>query len=92
MSNYLLGGDIRAREFPATTEVKENGVVDNYGFSEQHISQVPDSEHIREDSATEQSNGSLQTAVNDVQDHVPASAEELAGEPQKHTYASIVCE
>ncbi|OIV98862.1 hypothetical protein TanjilG_21197 [Lupinus angustifolius] len=34
VSNYLLGGDIQAREFVATNEVKENGVVDNYGFSE----------------------------------------------------------
>ncbi|KAI4345895.1 hypothetical protein L6164_012981 [Bauhinia variegata] len=89
VSNYMLGGEIQAREFVATNEVKENGVVDNYGFSEQHVQQVPDSEHIREDNA-EESNGSLKTTPNAVLDHVPASAEEPAGEPQKHTYASIL--
>lgn len=90
VSNYLLGGDIQARDYAATNEVKENGVVDNYGFSEQRMQQGPDSEHIREDNAVEQSNGSLQSSVNAVQDHLPASPDEPAGEPQKHTYASIV--
>ncbi|XP_061338222.1 nuclear transport factor 2-like [Gastrolobium bilobum] len=91
VSNYLLGGDIQAREFVATTtnEVKENGVVDNYGFSEQRMHQGPDSEHMREDNTVEESNGSLQSSVNAVQDHVPAS-DEPAGEPTKHTYASIL--
>ncbi|KAE9617589.1 putative RNA recognition motif domain, NTF2-like domain-containing protein [Lupinus albus] len=90
VSNYLLGGTIPTREFVATNEVKENGVVDNYGFSEQHVQQVPDPEHVKEDNAAEESNGSLQSTVNPVQDHVPASAEEPSGEPQKHTYASIL--
>lgn len=89
----MLGGDVQAREFVATNEVKENGipVVDNYGFSEQQMPCGPDSEHIREDDAAEESNGSLQSSGNAVQDHVPTSPEEPAGEPQKHTYASIVC-
>ncbi|OIW21231.1 hypothetical protein TanjilG_31099 [Lupinus angustifolius] len=87
VSNYLLGEDIQAREFVATNEVKENGVVDNYGFSEH---QVPDHVPVREDNAVEESNGSLQSTVDPVQDHVPASAEEPSGEPQKHTYASIL--
>ncbi|KAJ1432324.1 RNA-binding domain superfamily [Sesbania bispinosa] len=50
----------------------------------------PDSEHIREDNAVEESNGSLQSSGNAVQEHVPASPEEPAGEPLKHTYASIL--
>lgn len=91
VSNYLLGGDIETRELVATDEVKENGVVDDYGFSEQRMHQVPDSEHVREDNTVEEPNGSLQSTVNQVQDHLPASAEEPSGEPQKHTYASIVC-
>ncbi|XP_019432568.1 PREDICTED: putative G3BP-like protein isoform X2 [Lupinus angustifolius] len=45
---------------------------------------------MREDNAVEESNGSLQSTVDPVQDHVPASAEEPSGEPQKHTYASIL--
>ncbi|KAG4997260.1 hypothetical protein JHK84_028283 [Glycine max] len=90
VSNYLLGRDIQARDYVATNEVKENGVVDNYGFSEQRMQRAPDSEHIREDNAVEESNGSLQSSVNAVQDHAPASPDEPAGEPQKHTYASIL--
>ncbi|XP_054805942.1 nuclear transport factor 2-like isoform X1 [Prosopis cineraria] len=90
VSSYLLGADIQAREFVPTNEVKENGVVDNYGYSEQRMQHVSDSEHIREDNTAEESNGSLQVTVNVVQDHVPASAEEPAEEPQKHTYASIL--
>ncbi|CAL0303172.1 unnamed protein product [Lupinus luteus] len=90
VSNYLQAGAIPTREFVATNEVKENGVVDNYGFSEQHVQQVLDPEHVKEDNAAEESNGSLQSAVNPVQDHDSASAEEPSGEPQKHTYASIL--
>jgi len=91
VSNYLLGGDIQARDYVATNEVKENGVVDNYGFSEQRLQRGPDSENIREDTAVEESNGSLQSSMNALQDHVPTSPDQPAGEPQKHTYASIVC-
>ncbi|RZB42930.1 putative G3BP-like protein isoform C [Glycine soja] len=90
VSNYLLGGDIQARDYVATNEVKENGVVDNYGFSEQRLQRAPETEHIREDNTVEESNGSLQSSVNAVQDHVPVSPDEPAGEPQKHTYASIL--
>lgn len=91
MSSYLHSGDIQAREFVTANEVKENGVVDNYGYSEQRMHQVSDSEHIQEDNTAEESNGTLQTTVNVVQDHGPGSVEEPAEEPQKHTYASIVC-
>lgn len=91
VSNYMLGGDIQAREYVAANEVKENGVADSYGFSEQQMQRGPDSEQIREDNAGEESNGSLHSSGNTVQDHLPASPEEPAGEPQKHTYASIVC-
>jgi hypothetical protein len=91
VSSYMLGGDIQVREYAATNEVKENGVADNYGFSEQRMQRGPDSEHIREDNAAEESNGSLHSSGNAVQDLLPASPDEPAGEPQKHTYASIVC-
>lgn len=89
--SYLLGTDMQAREFVPTNEVKENGVADNYGYSEQRMQHVSDSEHIREDNTAEESNGSLQATVNVVPEHVSASAEEPSEEPQKHTYASIVC-
>lgn len=90
VSNYMPSGDIQARIVGRTNEVKENGVADNYGYSEQRIQRGPDSEHIREDNAAEDSNGSLHSSGNAVQDHLPASPEEPAGEPQKHTYASIL--
>ncbi|TKY51826.1 putative G3BP protein [Spatholobus suberectus] len=90
VSNYLLGGDIQPRDFVATNEVKENGAVNNYGFSHQQMQQVHDSERIQEDVVAEESRGSLQLNVNAVQDHVSSSAEEPPEEPQKHTYASIL--
>ena len=72
------------------TEVYENGPVDNYSYSEQRLQHVSESELILENDAAE-SNGLLQNTVNAVQDHLPPNAEEPIGEPQKHTYASIVC-
>ncbi|CAJ1976538.1 unnamed protein product [Sphenostylis stenocarpa] len=87
VSNYLLGGDIKARDFVATNQIKENGAVNNYG---QKRPQVHYSEHIQEDVLAEESHGLLQPTVNAVQEDVPSSAEEPPEEPQKHTYASIL--
>ncbi|MED6189450.1 hypothetical protein PIB30_096106 [Stylosanthes scabra] len=89
VSNYLLGSDLQAREFITATEVKENGVVDNYGFAEQQLQRVHDSEHIQEQDVAEESHGSLQSPVNVVQDQV-AAVEESSEEPLKQTYASIL--
>ncbi|KAH7521997.1 hypothetical protein FEM48_Zijuj07G0091100 [Ziziphus jujuba var. spinosa] len=89
VSNYLLGGEIHTREF-VPPDVKDNGPVDNYGFVEQRLQQVSESENILEENAADQSNGSLQNTVNSVQDHLPSSVEEPVGEPQKQTYASIL--
>lgn len=93
VSNYLMGGEIQAREYVAPVDVKENGLVDSYGFQEQRLQQLAESENILEDNSAEEFNGSLQNTVNAVQDHLPASiasVEEPIGETQKHTYASIV--
>lgn len=87
VANYLLGGEIQTRDFVAPA-VKENGPVESYGFAEQRLQQVVETENFLDESAVEQSNGSL--PMNTLQDHLPAS-EEPIGEPQKHTYASIVC-
>ncbi|KAJ4840270.1 hypothetical protein Tsubulata_024966 [Turnera subulata] len=87
--NYLLS-EIHARDFVAPPDVKENGPVDNYSFPEQRLQQVPESENILEEHVVEEVNGSLQNSGSTVQDHLPASVEESAGEPQKHTYASIL--
>ncbi|XP_047168735.1 nuclear transport factor 2-like isoform X1 [Vigna umbellata] len=90
VSNYLLGGDIQARDFVARNEVKENGAVNTYGFSQQQIAQVHESEHVQEDVIIEESHGFFQPSVNDVQELAPSSAEEPPEEPLKHTYASIL--
>ncbi|QCE07693.1 hypothetical protein DEO72_LG9g2713 [Vigna unguiculata] len=91
VSNYMLDGDIQARDFIATNEVKENGAVNTHGFSQQQMAEVHESEHVREDVIAEELHGFLQPSVNDVQEHAPSSAEEPPVEPLKHTYASIVC-
>lgn len=85
-----MGGEIQAREYVAPVDVKQNGPVDNYSFPEQQLQQVPETENILEDNCAEELNGSLQNTANSVHDHLPASVEEPVGEPQKHTYASIV--
>ncbi|XP_022760364.1 putative G3BP-like protein isoform X2 [Durio zibethinus] len=88
--SYLLGGDIQRREFVAPVDVKENGPVDKYSFPEQQLKQAPESEIFVENSSVQESNGSLLHMVNTVLEHVPSSVEEPVGEPQKHTYASIL--
>ncbi|KAH9681686.1 hypothetical protein KPL71_027065 [Citrus sinensis] len=88
--NHLMGGEIQAREYVSPVDVKQNGLIDDYSFPEQRLQQVPESENILEDSPAEELNGSLQNAVNAAQDYLPASVEEPVGEPQKHTYASIL--
>lgn len=79
-------GDIQGRDFvtPTTTAV-ENGSVNNYSFQKQQL-QAPEVENSLEDNYPVKSNGS----VNALQDRL-TSVEEPVGEPQKHTYASIVC-
>ncbi|MBA0813199.1 hypothetical protein Gohar_027071 [Gossypium harknessii] len=80
--------DIQRREFVAPVDVKENGPVDNYTLSEQ-LQQVPESESLVDKSSVRESNDSLLHTVNTVQEHVPP-VEEPFGEPQKHTYASVL--
>ncbi|PQQ08970.1 putative G3BP-like protein [Prunus yedoensis var. nudiflora] len=89
VASYLLGEEIQTRDFAAPA-VKENGPVESYGFAEQRLQQVVETENLLDDSVVEQSNGSLHSTVNTVQDHLSASVEEPIGEPQKQTYASIV--
>ncbi|XP_022722290.1 putative G3BP-like protein isoform X2 [Durio zibethinus] len=90
VSSYLLGGDIQSREFVVPVDIKENGPVDEYSLQEQQIQQAPESESIAENSCVQESNSSLLYTVHTVQEHVPPSVEEPVGEPQKHTYASIL--
>ncbi|KAL8204600.1 hypothetical protein R6Q57_010223 [Mikania cordata] len=87
---YLSGGDIHARDFVPPVTVGENGTANDYTFQEQQL-QAPVTESILEENYAVQTNGSVQNLgnANAMQDHV-APAEEVAEEPQKHTYASIL--
>lgn len=89
--NYMLGGEIQAREFAAAPKIQDNGPVNNYSFPEERLQHVPEAEKILEDNFAAQSNGSLQSTINAVQEHLSSPIEEPVAEPQKHTYASIVC-
>ncbi|XP_070029934.1 nuclear transport factor 2-like isoform X1 [Nicotiana sylvestris] len=88
--NYMLGGEIQAREFAAAPKIQDNGPVNNYSFPEERLQHVPEAEKILEDNFAAQSNGSLQSTINAVQEHLSSPIEEPVAEPQKHTYASIL--
>lgn len=87
--NYMMGGETQAREFVIPADVRENGQLDDYSYSEQQLQHIPEAESILEDNFA-QSNGSLQSSMDPVSDHLSAPVEEPVGEPQKHTYASIL--
>ncbi|KAK6929706.1 RNA recognition motif domain [Dillenia turbinata] len=89
-SNYMLGGAIQVREFVAPINVKENGSVHQYDFGEQHLQQVSETENVLEDTSVEASSNALQNTMGTIQDALPTPTEEALGEPQKHTYASIL--
>lgn len=86
----MTSNEIQTREYVTHVDVKENGPVDSYNFSEQQLQQVPVSEKILEETPAEDFNDSSQNTFTYVQDHFPASLEDSLEEPQKHTYASIV--
>ncbi|KAF3680645.1 putative pathogenesis-related protein STH-2-like [Capsicum annuum] len=88
--NYMLGGEIHAREFADAPKIEDNGPVNNYSFPEERLQHVPEAEKILEDNFAAQSNGSYQSTINAVQDHLASPIEEPVAEPQKHTYASIL--
>lgn len=87
---YLMGGETQAREFVAPADAKENGPVDSYTFPEKRLQQASESENILEENSVEKPNGSLKNTASNAPDRQPASVEEPAREPQKHTYASIL--
>lgn len=89
--NYMFGGEIQAREFVDAPKIEDNGPVNNYSFPEERLQHVSEAENILEDNFAVQSNGPLQSTINAVQDHLSCPVEEPVAEPQKHTYASIVC-
>lgn len=90
--SYMLGGDIRPREFMAPAKVEENGPVSSYTYPDDQLNQVPETEEILEDNFAMQPNGALQVTMNSVPERLASPIEEPVVEPQKHTYASIVCD
>lgn len=88
-SSYMPADDIQARDYVPPTTAEENGTVNNYSFQEQQL-QDPVSENIHEDNYAMQTNGTVQNPVSALKNH-STPVEEVVGEPQKHTYASIVC-
>ena len=82
--------ETRAMEFVAPADIKENGPVDTYSFSEEPLQHIPEADSILNGNFAE-SNGSLENSVDRAPDHLSAPVEEPVGEPQKRTYASIVC-
>ncbi|GFY82804.1 nuclear transport factor 2 (NTF2) family protein with RNA binding (RRM-RBD-RNP motifs) domain-containing protein [Actinidia rufa] len=89
VSNYVMDRETQTREFVSPADVKENGPVDTYSFSEEPLQHIPEAESILDGNFAE-SNGSLENSVDRVPDHLSAPVEEPVGEPQKRTYASIV--
>ncbi|CAK9167394.1 unnamed protein product [Ilex paraguariensis] len=89
VSNHMFGEDLQAAGFVASANIHENGPVESSSFPDEHLQQVPEAENILEDNFAVQANGSLQSIMNPVKDHL-SPVEEPVGEPQKHTYASIV--
>eukprot|EP00262_Sarcandra_glabra_P009559 TRINITY_DN2398_c0_g1_i1.p1 TRINITY_DN2398_c0_g1~~TRINITY_DN2398_c0_g1_i1.p1 ORF type:complete len:477 (-),score=98.97 TRINITY_DN2398_c0_g1_i1:293-1723(-) len=90
VSDYVLGGDIQAREFLASDPVAENDPVDKYNIpeSQQQISEV---DNVVEETVVEESAASFPDSLNAVMEPPhPAPVEEPVGEPLKHTYASIL--
>jgi hypothetical protein len=84
---------IQSRDF-IVSKIEDNGVVDHYSFSDQEqLKQVSEAEQIIEDNVQEiahSNGGSIQNSMNHVQEHLSVPVEELAAEPPKHTYASIL--
>lgn len=89
--NYMLGGDIQPREFTAPAKIEEDDLINSYNYPEEQIQQVPEPEKILEDNFAAHSNGSLHEPMNFVPDRFSSPVEEPTVEPQKLTYASIVC-
>ncbi|GJX22633.1 putative G3BP-like protein isoform X1, partial [Tanacetum coccineum] len=87
-SSYMSADDIQARDYVPPTTAKENGTANNYTFQEQQL-QDPVTENIHEDNYAMQTNGSVQNPVSVLNNH-STPVEKVVGEPQKHTYASIL--
>lgn len=89
VSNYILGGEIHAREFSAPVPAEEDDTVDKYSIPEPQ-QQVMESDEEIDKTPVEEPTASYPDATNNKRDSPPAPAEEPVVEPPKKTYASIV--
>jgi len=89
----MMTGGMQARDYVPPGDIKENGTVDKYSLAEQRVKPAPEVESVIEENSGEQSNGFLESTVHPVQEDPlpPPPIEESVEEPQKHTYASVVC-
>lgn len=70
----------------------EDDPVDKYSLPEQQVQQDYETEVVVEETPAEETYASsFQSVVNTVQETPAVSVEEPVGEPEKKTYASIVC-
>ena len=69
----------------------EDDPVDQYDFTEQLEEQDVEAEIVVEETPAEEASASLQNVVNIVQESPSVPVEEPVGEPEKKTWASIVC-
>jgi len=86
-----MTGGMQARDYMPPVDIKENGTADKYPIPEQQLQQAPDVECVLEDNPRETANGFHASTVNPMQEAPPSIIEESIEEPQKHTYASVVC-
>lgn len=86
-----MGGAVPTGEYITAADRKENGTVDQYSFPEQRLKKVQEPERILEDTSQKHANGYLENTQDAAQEVTPSLVEEAVEEPQKHTYASIVC-
>ncbi|EPS61565.1 hypothetical protein M569_13230, partial [Genlisea aurea] len=91
VSEFMLNGDFRLREFQPTVEMEKDILLDNYSYpAEEQIHQVSITENIVDDSFALHSNGSLRGTINSLPDNLSSHVQEPVTETQKHTYASIL--
>ncbi|XP_068663833.1 nuclear transport factor 2-like isoform X2 [Aristolochia californica] len=86
--DYILGGELKAREYIVSPHVEENNMVENYSKPESQ--QVLEADNrVAEETDAEDSSASYPVAGNNTRDVASVAAQEPVGEVPKQTYASI---
>ncbi|CAK9157543.1 unnamed protein product [Ilex paraguariensis] len=70
VSNHMFGEDLQVAGFVTPANIHENGLVESSSFPDEHLQQVPEAENILEDTFAVQANGSLESIMNHVKDHL----------------------